>query len=157
MARFSEDFLSNMFGNIVQNEVNLRSHHIGVAVFAIEDAVPFYLAQGYRKLIRVYDPAQNVEVCVLSHETFPMIELLSPHNSKSPINNILDKVGASPYHICYIVQDLAESVQAMKGNGFMLVTKPKASNAFGDRKVCFLINRKIGLVELMEEISHESV
>lgn len=138
-------------------DVSLRFNHIGVAVYDFDAVIPFYLSQGYRKVCCVYDPEQNVEVCVLSHESAPIIELLAPHDSKSPINNILNKAGATPYHICYNVEDLGTAVKALKDRGFMLVTRPKVSNAFQNRKVCFLINRSVGLVELMEDTKDEDV
>ena len=86
--------------------VKMRLHHVGVAVYSFDASVPFYEAQGYIKQIEIYDPEQNVEVCVLRHPQSPCIELLAPHDEKSPINNILKKSGVSPYHICYEVENI---------------------------------------------------
>ena len=130
--------------------VELKFHHIGVAVYSIEQSMPFYMAMGYKKDIEIYDPEQNVEVCVLRHEISPCIELLAPHDEKSPINNILKKSGPIPYHICYEVDSIEDGVAILKKGRFMPVTKAKISNAFNNHRVCFLVNKNIGLIEIIE-------
>lgn len=131
--------------------VNLKFHHIGLAVFDFSKVIPFYEAQGYHNDIVIYDPEQNVEVCVLSHPTSPKIELLAPHDESSPINNILKKSGATPYHICYEVENIEEAISELKKERFMPVSKPKVSNTFDNHRVCFLIKKDIGLIEIIEK------
>ena len=131
--------------------VNLRFHHIGVAVFRIENAKPFYISQGYSEEISIFDPEQNVDVCVLRNGAMPCIELLAPHDEQSPINNILKKLGATPYHICYEVDNMEESIALLKKERFLPVSKPKVSNAFNNHRVCFLIKKDIGLIEIIEK------
>lgn len=131
--------------------VKLIFHHIGVAVYDFLKTVPFYESQGYHNDIEIYDPEQNVEVCVLRHKSAPTIELLAPHDDKSPINNLLKKAGASPYHICYEVNNIEESIALLKKDKFMPVSKPKVSNAFDNHRVCFLFKKDIGLIEIIEK------
>lgn len=131
--------------------VSLKFHHIGIAVFSFEKAVPFYEHQGYKKEIEIYDPEQNVEVCLLRHEIAPCIELLAPHNENSPINNILKKSGAGSYHICYQVENMEEEILRLKKDRFLPISKPKVSNAFDNHLVCFLIKKDIGLIELIQK------
>lgn len=130
--------------------VNLRFHHIGIAVFCIENAKPFYVSQGYKEEISIFDPEQDVDVCVLRNEGMPCVELLAPHDEQSPINNILKKSGATPYHICYEVDNMEESISLLKKERFLPVSKPKVSNAFNNHRVCFLIKKDIGLIEIIE-------
>jgi len=127
-------------------------HHIGIAVFNIESVLPFYYSMGYYKEIEVYDPEQNVEVCILRHKQSPCIELLAPHDDKSPINNILSKIGSSPYHICYEVTNIEDSINALKKERFLPISKIKFSNAFNNQRVCFLIKKNIGLIEVIEKL-----
>ena len=131
--------------------VKLCFHHIGIAVYSFEKVMPFYLSQGYTIDIELFDPEQNVEVCVLRHRTAPCIELLAPHDEKSPINNILKKTGVTPYHICYEVEDMEECVTYLKNERFLPVSKPKVSNAFNNHLVCFLIKKDVGLIEIIEK------
>jgi len=130
--------------------VNIKFHHIGVAVFSFSASVPFYESIGYKKMIEIYDPEQNVEVCVLTHETSPCLELLAPHDEKSPINNMLKKSGASPYHVCYQVEDIEKQIVHFRKEGFLQISMPKVSNAFSSHLVCFMIKKDIGLIELMQ-------
>ena len=99
----------------------------------------------------IYDPEHDVEVWVLSHPTSPKIELLAPHDESSPINNILKKSGATPYHICYEVENIEEAISELKKERFMPVSKPKVSNTFDNHRVCFLIKKDIGLIEIIEK------
>ncbi len=129
----------------------MHFHHIGVAVFDIKQASCFYTSLGYHKEIEIYDPEQNVEVCVLRHNSSPCIELLAPHDDKSPINNILKKSGATPYHICYEVDNIEECIVSLKREKFLPISKVKVSNAFDNHRVCFLIKKDIGLIEIIEK------
>lgn len=129
----------------------MKFHHIGVAVYNFDASVPFYEAQGYQKKVEIYDPKQNVEVCILHHSIFPCIELLAPHDDKSPINNTLKKSGASPYHICYEVDDIEASFAKLKKEKFMPISKITVSNAFDNHKVCFFFKKDIGLIEIIEK------
>ena len=72
-------------------------------------------------------------------------------NSNAPINNLLKKAGASPYHICYEVNNIEESIALLKKDKFMPVSKPKVSNAFDNHRVCFLFKKDIGLIEIIEK------
>jgi len=130
---------------------SMTFHHIGVAVSVIDDVLPFYLRMGYVADDVIHDPEQNVWVCVLNAPGKPSVELLAPYDASSPVNNILTKSGPGPYHICYVVPELDEAIQVLKGERFMLVSRPKVSNAFGNRCVCFLFRKDIGLLELIEE------
>lgn len=131
--------------------VKLKFHHIGIAVYDFEKAISFYKDQGYHKDVEIYDPEQNVEVVVLRHLSSPCIELLAPHDEKSPVNNILSRSGSTPYHICYEVEHMEEALKELRKEKFMPVSKPKVSNAFDNRRVCFLVKKDIGLIEIIEK------
>lgn len=128
-------------------------HHIGVAVTAFEDVLPFYCRTGYVPGPSLLDPEQDVMVCVLRREGMPLVELLAPFDQNSPINNILAKAGAGPYHMCYSVSNLEEAIRSLKADRFLLVSRPKVSNVFDNRHVCFLFRKDVGLIELIEEIA----
>lgn len=130
---------------------NLTLHHVGTAVYKLDEAKPFYENLGYVADENIYDPLQNVEVCVLRKDGRPTIELLAPHNDKSPVNGVLAKSGAGPYHVCYAVENIDIAVQKLKKDRFILVSRPKVSNAFGGMMVCFMFRKDIGLIELIEE------
>ena len=129
---------------------SLQFHHIGVAVFDIDSTASLYERGGYHRSALVYDPIQNVNICWLTKQGSPTVELLAPVDEKSPVNKTLEKVGVSPYHCCYVVEKLEDAVAELRKQKYIMVSKPAAAVAFRGSRVCFLFNRSIGLVELVE-------
>ena len=129
---------------------DFKFHHIGVAVKDIEATASVYEQGGYRRSVSVFDPIQDVNICWLTKEGMPTVELLAPVDEKSPVNKTLEKVGVSPYHCCYVVDDIEESVAELKKQRYILVSKPAEAVAFCGSRVCFLYNKNVGLIELVE-------
>lgn len=134
----------------------MKYHHIGIAVFNIEETAPFYIMQGYSKSQTVYDPIQNVHICFLSYPTgdggkMPLIELIEPVDEKSPVYKILQKNGVTPYHIYYEVENISDTITELKREKFIPLSKPVEAVAMSNKKVCFLFNKNIGIIELVEK------
>lgn len=125
-------------------------NHIGVACYDINRTASFYVEAGYERTEDIIDPLQNVKVCVLTKEGMPVVELLAPVDDSSPICKTLQKSGVSPYHICYNVPDMEQAIKDLRIKKFMPVSKPKMSNVFKSI-VCFLFNKEIGLIEILEK------
>lgn len=128
----------------------LKFHHIGMAVRDLDATATLYEEGGYRRSAVVEDPVQHVRICWLSKEGAPLVELLAPLDDESPVLNILDKVGVSPYHCCYEVDILEEAVAALRRQKYALVRRPVEAPALRGSRVCFLFNKSIGLIELVE-------
>lgn len=126
-------------------------HHIGVAVFDIDATAQFYLDAGYTKTDIITDLKQNIRISFLKKEGMPTIELLAAVNDTSPVNRILKGVGVSPYHLCYIVPNMEEAVKKLRKMRFVIVSAPVEACALGNRSVCFLFHKNVGLIELLEE------
>ncbi len=131
-------------------ENNLRFHHIGIACHDIEATKQFYTAQGYTAGETFDDPLQNVRICFLDKPGMPSLELLAPIDDKSPIVRTLETSGVTPYHICYEVANIAETVEELRSQHFMQVSKPLPACAINGRSVCFLYSKTVGLIELVE-------
>lgn len=128
----------------------LKFHHIGMAVRDLDATATLYEAGGYRRSAVVEDPVQHVRICWLSKEGAPLVELLASLDDESPVLNILDKVGVSPYHCCYEVDKLEEAVAVLRRQKYALVRRPVEAPALRGSRVCFLFNKNIGLIELVE-------
>ena len=131
---------------------DVKFHHFGVACRDIDKTAEEYSALGYSKGEIVFDPLQNVNICFLSHLAMPLVELLSPVNEDSPVVQILDKNGVTPYHTCYGVDNLEEAIKVFKRSRYVVVSKPKEACAIENRRVAFLYNSDMGLVELVENM-----
>lgn len=138
--------------NVIEEMASLTFHHVGIAVYNFEKVMEFYSLLGYHITSKMYDPEQNVNVCVIEKENQPRIELLAPYDEKSPINGVLNKNGVSPYHICYETHHLTSTMVKLKKLHFMVVVNPKISNVFANRRVAFFFKKDIGLIEIIETI-----
>lgn len=125
---------------------------MGIAVQNINEAIQAYEGLGYSKTSAVIiDPIQKVQLCFLDKDESPTLELVAAISSESPITNILAKSGPTPYHNCFEVNDLSESVASLKQLGYRRLSAIVPAIAFGNRKICFLYHKEIGLIELLEK------
>ena len=131
--------------------IQYKYHHTGVATKDIKLSAAFYVNIGYSQSEIVIDDIQNVRICFLSKINSPLIELVEPINDRSPVNKILEKNGNIPYHFCYEVDDLREAILEMKKLGFIKIINPVPAIAFNNRLICFLFNKDVGLIELLEK------
>ena len=129
----------------------MRFHHIGVAVKELDATAVLYEQGGYKCSLSIFDPIQDVNICWLTKDGAPTVELLAPVDEKSPVNKTLEKVGVSPYHCCYVVNNLEEAAAELRKQKYLMVSKPVEAVAFCGSRVCFLYNKNVGLIELVEE------
>ncbi len=125
-------------------------HHIGVAVKTIDATKEVYKAGGYKASTITFDPVQNVNICWLIKEGMPTVELLEPVDESSPLCKTLEKNGLTHYHMCYIVEDIETAVAKLRKMKYVVVVKPVEAPAIKNSKVCFLFNKSVGLIELVE-------
>lgn len=127
-----------------------KFHHIGVAVKSIDATAAIYEGAGYRMSDIVFDPIQNVNICWLTKEGTPIVELLAPVDETSPVCKTLEKNGVTSYHCCYVVENIDEAVKKLRNEKYVLTSKPEPAVAFRGSRVCFLYNKNVGLIELVE-------
>lgn len=128
----------------------LKFHHIGVATNNIDATASVYEQGGYHRSASIFDPIQNVKICWLTKKGSPTVELLAPVDEKSPVNKTLEKNGVTPYHCCYEVDNIEDTVAELKKQRYVMVSKPAEAVAFKGSRVCFLFNKNVGLIELVE-------
>lgn len=128
----------------------IKFHHFGIACRDIDKTAAAYAQLGYAQGETIFDPLQNINICFLTHPKMPLVELLSPVDENSPVVRILEKNGVTPYHTCYAVENLDNAVIAFKKMRYVVVSKPKEACAIGRRRVAFLYNADMGLIELVE-------
>ncbi len=129
---------------------SFKFHHIGVAVKDLDATASVYEQGGYRRSASIFDPIQNVNICWLTKEGMPTVELLAPVDDTSPVNKTLEKNGVTPYHTCYVVDNIEETVAQLRKKKYVMVSKPAEAVAFCGSRVCFLFNKNVGLIELVE-------
>lgn len=128
----------------------MKIHHIGYAVRDISISAAEFQKLGYRKCSEVTeDVERNVRIQFMKKDGY-MIELVAPLNDKSHLCSILKKAGSSPYHFCYMVENIDSEIDNLLSNGYILVEKPCMAPAVGNGKVAFLYHKDIGILELLE-------
>lgn len=129
---------------------SFKFHHIGVAVKSIDNTSAVYVAGGYAKSSSIFDSFQNVNICWLSKKGMPLVELLEPVYESSPVNKTLEKMGVTPYHTCYVVDNIEEAITTLRKQRYVALGNPVEAVAISGCKVCFLFNKNVGLIELVE-------
>jgi methylmalonyl-CoA/ethylmalonyl-CoA epimerase len=131
---------------------NFVFHHLGIATRSIENCVSIYNKLGYNISDIKSEPSQNVKICFLSKEGGPLLELVEPQNSESPVSNIVKNSGTTPYHTCYQVENLQESLDELEELNFRVLFEPLKSEAMEEGLFCYLFSAEIGLIELYQKI-----
>ena len=129
----------------------MRIHHIGYAVKRIEQAAYEFELLGYTKEgNQVVDKERNIKIQFMSNNNY-YIELITPISNSAPIYNMLKKFGNTPYHICYETKNIEETIKNLTYDGYVLIEPIKEAKAINNRRVAFLANKDIGIIELVEE------
>ncbi len=127
----------------------MKIHHIGYLVKHIEAAKGKFEELGYTiKTDVVQDVERGVFICFMEKDGYS-IELVSPASEHSSVKSLVKRYGNSPYHICYQAEDFDRDLSELESGGFLRIDCPSPAPAIEGRKVCFLQNSQIGMVELL--------
>ena len=130
----------------------MKVHHYGLATKSIEKSIKSFRALGYETCSTIiFDPLQGVNLLFLKNENDHLIELVEPGQEENPVAKILYKLGSSLYHICYEVENLDLKIEELKKQRFVQIIPPTPAVAFNGRKICFLYNPNLGLIEFLEK------
>ena len=128
----------------------LKFHHIGVLTGSMNETLAHYTGAGFSTSEIVYDAIQDVNICFLSKAYHPDIELIEPASNESKVIDTLRKNGPGPYHFCYETDDINAAILKLKEKRFMQLSRPVKAVAIENKLICFLFNKEIGLIELVQ-------
>jgi methylmalonyl-CoA/ethylmalonyl-CoA epimerase len=127
-----------------------RIAHIGIAVRALDEILPFY-----RDVLDMpevpLDDADGARIAGLAAGD-SLVELLEAHAPESPIAKFVDRRGPGIHHVCFVVDDLDTSLARCRAAGIRLIDETPRVGAEGKR-IAFLHPSATGgvLVELTED------
>jgi methylmalonyl-CoA/ethylmalonyl-CoA epimerase len=78
------------------------------------------------------------------------VELIEPVDDSSPMYPLLKRYKNTPYHICYEVDDLEASIAELSTKGYTVMQEPLEAPCIENKRVSFLINSNLGIIELVE-------
>ena len=127
-----------------------RIAHIGIAVRAIDELLPFY-----RDLLGLDDvPLEDSDGAHIAGLAAgdSLVELLEPDAADSPISRFIDRRGPGIHHICFAVPDLDDTLARCRSKGIELIDDAPRMGAEGKR-IAFLHPKSTGgvLIELTED------
>lgn len=96
----------------------------------------------------IYDEERGINVLFLTNGE-NRIELIEKCTEESDVDFIAKGKRSMPYHICYEVNNMEESVDFLKQNRFIVIKKPSNAIAIQNRRVAFLYCKECGLIELI--------
>ncbi len=126
-----------------------RIAHIGIAVRALDDLLPFY-----REVLGLPDvPLDDADGAVIAGLVAgeSLVELLEPSTASSPIGRFVARRGPGIHHVCFAVDDLDETLDKCRAAGVRLIDETPRLGAEGKR-IAFLHPSATGgvLIELTE-------
>lgn len=128
----------------------MNIHHIGYLVKNIEKSRIYFEKLGFKEESKaVYDAKRDVNILFMTNGKY-RVELVSPKSENSVVVNTLQKIGNAPYHICYYCNNIENTQALLRKDGYLPIDKISSAVAIDNRKVCFLFNQNIGLIELLE-------
>ena len=138
----------------VKNNEAMKIHHIGYLVKKLDKALPRFEELGYSvEKAPVYDGYRKADIAFLVMDGY-RIELVCPHK-ESDVYPLLKRFGNSPYHICYETEEPEREAALLKDSGYTVFTDLQPAPAIGGQaRVIFLINSRMGIIELLGTGQH---
>ncbi len=129
----------------------MKIHHVGYLAKNIDKTRKKFLELGYEIERPVkYDEIRQINIEFLINGDY-RVELIQPMSEESPMFPLLKKYKNSPYHFCYEVEDLDASVKELSDKGYTVIQEPEIAPCIDDRKVVFLNNISMGIIELVQQ------
>jgi len=135
--------------------MSLIFHHVGLLTSQPELARRRLRLLGYSCGMPVYDPEQNVELCMCEGPPgAPRMELVTPPATNLSLSRLLRRKDDYCYHICFATPSIANGILTLNSStldSIIEVMPPKPAVLFGGSLVAFYSVPGMGLVELLED------
>jgi methylmalonyl-CoA/ethylmalonyl-CoA epimerase len=126
-----------------------RIAHIGIAVRALDELLPFYRDVLGMPEVPLGDADGAAIAGLAAGES--LVELLEARTDDSPIARFVERRGPGIHHVCFAVDDLDDTLDKCRAAGLRLIDETPRIGAEGKR-IAFLHPSAAGgvLVELSE-------
>lgn len=134
-----------------KKEDNMNVHHIGYLVKSVSKAQSAFETLGYTVSKEcIMDETRQAYIAFMTLDA-SCVELISPVNESSPLFPLLKKYKNMPYHLCFSTKDLEQELLHLTQCGWTVITPSAVAPAIDNKQVVFLMNRHIGIMELVGE------
>lgn len=127
----------------------MKIDHLGYIVFDLEKLRNKFLELEWKEEGKIIeDKKRGIKILYLKREGY-RIELVSPTDNKSPYYKLATKIKNTPYHWCYRTNNFEKDLEILKKQKYVMLDKIEKSPK--NERMVFLINRFMGMVELLEK------
>ena len=92
----------------------MKLDHIGYITDQIDETKNSFVRLGYVPDSIVDFEAHKCKICFLRKEGETTVELVEPYEDNKSLRKLL-KNGVTPYHVCYKVKDIHQSIKDLNG------------------------------------------
>ncbi len=128
----------------------MNIHHVGYLTKDLNKTQDEFLALGFVvEQEKAYDEHRKINISFIINGNY-RVELIEPVDDSSPMYPLLKRYKNTPYHICYEVDDLEASIAELSTKGYTVMQEPLEAPCIENKRVSFLINSNLGIIELVE-------
>ena len=129
----------------------MKIDHIGYAVKNIDEARKNFELLGFAFEKKIKDIDRCIYIQFGNNDGY-RVELIMPiENCQSPVDGQLKRNGPSPYHICFISDNIEQDIQRLLALQFKIIIPLANAIAFNNKKVVFMMNKYLGIIEIVEK------
>ena len=129
----------------------MQIDHIGYVVKDLQKSKAEFEKLGYEKCSTFFDDERRKVKILFMKKNDYVIELIEPTDESSDAYAYYKRIRNGPYHICYKVDNIDESIKKLVDDGYMLLKGKQEAIAYDNKNVCFLYKNDMGLIELVEK------
>lgn len=127
----------------------MKVHHIGYMVKNFSKASLAFETLGYKtSQEKIFDETRQADIGFMTLED-SCIELICPQGESSPLFPLLKQFKNMPYHLCFSCEQLELEVERLSHCGWTVIQAAAVAPAIHGKQVVFLMNRHIGIMELV--------
>ncbi|MCR4688983.1 MAG: VOC family protein [Saccharofermentans sp.] len=128
----------------------MQVHHIGYLVKRISEAEETLSLLGFTCERKAeYDPIRDATLSFWVNGN-ERIELVEPCENSS-LKPLLKRYKNSPYHICFLADDLEKAKAEYESKGFVLFKDIELAPCLDGRRVVFLMSPGAGIIEIADK------
>lgn len=132
----------------------MRVHHIGYLIKNMEKARKAFFALGYADCPEplcgvVFDETRGIDISFIEKDGY-RVELICPKDQDSRFYPLLKKYKNCAYHVCYETDDIEAEQAGLRETGWAVIDELAPAPAIEGKRVCFMVNPAIGIIELVE-------
>ncbi len=128
----------------------MKIDHIGYAVKSIDKAKKQMETLGFTFEETIPDTDRNIYLAFGEMDGY-RVELVAPISNGTPVDAFLEKIGLTPYHICYMSSEIEADMERLQQKRFKVTIPLAPAVAFGEKRVVFMYSLSVGLIEIVEE------